>query len=104
MNVEILDQLGNFLSSLTGLGPAESVIIIGITLALIPPFKKGVLDNRVEDIIESLSYSRTILIVSTLLAYYYIFQQGFATELILTVGGIVLGITMNQWVTKLTDF
>mgnify|MGYP000005056951 CR=1 FL=1 len=101
--VQILNEFGVFISNLTGLGPAESVIIFGIILALIPPFKKGVLDNRIEDIAESLTYTRAVLVVSTILAYYFIFQEGVSTELILSVGGIILGLTFNDWLRKLTN-
>lgn len=103
MQLQVLDQFGAFLSSLTGLGAAESVILIGIGLSLVPPLYRGVLDNRVESIIENLSYTRGVLILSTLLAYYFIFQEGVATELILSIGGLILGLTMNEWITKLTD-
>lgn len=99
----LLNNLGEFLTSITGLGAAESVILIGVTLSLLPPLYRGVLDNRVESIIEGLTYTRTVLLVSTILSYYYIFQEGVATELILSVGGIVLGLTFNQWIQKLTD-
>jgi hypothetical protein len=101
--VQALDRLGEILSQTTGLGPAESIIVIGITLSLIPPLKRGVLDNRIEDIAETLTYTRSILVVSTILAYYFIFQQGVTTELILTVGGIILGLTFNDWLKKLTN-
>jgi len=104
MNISgLLDNLGIFLTNITGLGPAESIIIIGITAALIPPFTRGVLENRVESIIEGLTYTRTVLLAATILSYYYIFQEGVATELILSVGGIVLGLTFNQWIQKLID-
>lgn len=103
MQIEILDKIGLTLTNLTGLGPAESTILIGIGLALIPPLSRGVLDNRLEDIIESLSYTRAILVTATLIAYYFIFQESVARELILSVGGIILGLTFNDWLRKLVN-
>lgn len=104
MVTQFLDKIGEIMSGLTGLGPAEATILFGIGLALLPPLSRGVLDNRLESIIETLDYTRAILVGSTLLAYYYLFGTGLTEELILISGGIIVGTAVNDWLRKLTNF
>lgn len=103
MAVQFLDKIGTIMSNITSLGPAESAILFGVGFALIPPLYRGVLDQRIDKVLETLDYTRVILVSSTLLAYYYLFGAGAINEIILISGGFIVGSAVQSWLTTLTD-
>lgn len=102
--VNFLDKIGVFVQETFNLEPQYGVIILGIFLAILPPLYKGRLDNRLESYVEGLDYSKVVLSVSGLLAYYYQFGADFGPQLIGIVAGFIIGSTVNGFFSDISGF
>lgn len=102
MSIAPLDKLGELISQ-TGFDPALVMIIVAFVLALYPPFKRGVLDNRIEELSESIDYSLAILSAGFILAFYFQFGVGgVQNELLSITGGFILGSFVVKTISSLT--
>lgn len=103
MQVQILDQIGLFISNL-GLDPALTIIGLSFLAALIPGIRKGYLDNRLESFIEELDYGLVVLSTGFLLAFYYQYGGlgGIQEELLGITGGFVIGTMVVTFIQRIT--
>lgn len=103
MAIPVVDQLGTFISSL-GLDPASTIVIASLGLAVLPAARRGVLDNRLEDVMESIDYGLAILSSGFILALYYQYGLvGVKEELLGITAGFVLGTFVVRTLQKLTS-
>lgn len=99
----ILDQIGQFIAGF-GLDPAFTAIGVSFLIALYPPFKRGILDNRVEDLLGSINQGLLILSAGFMLSFYYQYGWiGLQDEIIGITGGFVLGTLVVTTITNLTN-
>jgi hypothetical protein len=103
MAIPVVDQFGAFISSL-GFDPATTVIMMSLGLAVLPAARRGVLDNRLEDVMESVDYGLAILSTGFILALYYQYGLiGVKEELLGITAGFVLGTFVVRTLQKLTS-
>jgi len=102
MAIPVVDQIGTFISSI-GLDPATTIVVASLGLTVLPAAKRVVLDNRLEDITESIDYGLAILSSGFLLALYYQYGLlGVKEELLGITAGFVLGTFVVRTLNKLT--
>lgn len=100
----LLDQLGTILTQITTLQPEYAVLLIGMIIALYKPLKKGLLDNRLDSLLEEIDYTTGVLTASFIVAYYYMFGMNIGQEIITIAGGFVIGTFVVRTFQKLTGF
>lgn len=102
MSIGILDQIGVLITNL-GFDPVIVSILAAFGLALYPPIKRGVLDDRLEDIGESVDYSLLILTLGFMVAFYFQFGlTGVKEELLGITGGFIVGTFVVRTISRLT--